>query len=90
MLDYQTYISSPEWREKATEAKRRAGYSCVLCACTGSLEVHHRTYERLGNELPSDLVVLCWRCHRRHHGTFEECAERQLLLPMVPRGAELN
>ena len=28
-----------------------------------SLEVHHRTYQRLGRELDSDLVALCWSCH---------------------------
>ena len=28
------------------------------------LEVHHRIYERLGNEVLSYLVVLCRRCHQ--------------------------
>src|SRR5215475_10158177 len=27
------------------------------------LEVHHLTYERLGNEHPDDLIVLCPQCH---------------------------
>lgn len=89
-MDYATYINSPEWRVKADDAKRRAGYSCALCTRTTSLEVHHRTYARLGHEHPSDLVVLCWRCHRRHHGTFDECIEHQLMLPVIPRGADLN
>jgi hypothetical protein len=29
------------------------------------LHMHHRTYERLGAELPSDLQVLCRPCHER-------------------------
>jgi len=32
-----------------------------------STHVHHRTYERLGRELPKDLEVLCLRCHERRH-----------------------
>jgi hypothetical protein len=27
------------------------------------LEVHHKTYERRGRELPCDLVAICWSCH---------------------------
>lgn len=27
------------------------------------LEVHHRTYERVGRELVTDLLALCWDCH---------------------------
>jgi hypothetical protein len=32
------------------------------------LEVHHRTYERLGRERPEDLLVLCEKCHAVEHG----------------------
>jgi 5-methylcytosine-specific restriction endonuclease McrA len=88
-MDYQTYINSPEWRMKARAAKERAG-ECALCTSTVALEVHHRTYARLGREHPSDLVVLCSRCHRRHHGTYDEAIEHQISLPMIPRGADLN
>lgn len=28
-----------------------------------TLEIHHKTYERLGHELDEDLVALCWTCH---------------------------
>src|SRR4051812_47555513 len=28
-----------------------------------TLEVHHKTYERLGHERDEDLVALCWNCH---------------------------
>jgi hypothetical protein len=27
------------------------------------LEIHHKTYERFGRELASDLEILCPRCH---------------------------
>lgn len=31
------------------------------------LDVHHRTYERLGQEQEYDLTVLCHRCHSLFH-----------------------
>jgi hypothetical protein len=30
--------------------------------------VHHKTYERLGNELIEDCQVLCEQCHYKLHG----------------------
>ncbi len=89
MQDYLTYINSPTWRERARTLKERAG-ECALCTSRSALEVHHRTYARLGHEHPSDLVVLCGPCHRRHHGTYDEATERQMALPMMPKGHELN
>jgi len=89
MVSYMKYITSEEWRRKAQAAKQRAG-ECALCTSTTALEVHHRTYARLGREHPSDLIVLCSRCHRRHHGTYDECIERQLSLPTIPSGSDLN
>ena len=80
-VEYLDSLNSPEWRDKARAAKARAGWQCMLCPSTKELEAHHRTYVRLKNELLSDLVVLCDSCHRKHHGTFDECRERQLLLP---------
>jgi hypothetical protein len=31
------------------------------------LDVHHRTYERVGQEQLRDLIVLCRTCHSRYH-----------------------
>jgi Pyruvate/2-oxoacid:ferredoxin oxidoreductase delta subunit len=64
---YQAYIRSEDWRQKAERAKKRAGYRCQVCNHGTSdgrlLEAHHRTYERLGNEQPMDITVLCDECH---------------------------
>jgi 5-methylcytosine-specific restriction endonuclease McrA len=96
-MDYEEYTRSWEWRQKAKEAKARAGWQCALCTSAECLEAHHRTYDRLGRERPSDLVVLCWRCHRKHHGTLESARKKfdryQAMLPFTyhfPRGEELN
>lgn len=97
-MNYKDYIQTSQWKAKANAAKRLSGWSCALCDTTKSLEVHHKTYARLGHERMSDLVVLCWRCHRRHHHTLVSMRghrydQNQLALPFVasiPSGADLN
>jgi hypothetical protein len=67
-MPYHEYLRTPEWRRARAAAILRAGGSCSLDVThTNGLEVHHRTYERLGEELASDLTVLCRACHRIHH-----------------------
>lgn len=64
---YEEYIKSQKWREKAEEAKARAGNRCQVCNRSRAevqLEAHHRTYDRLGQEFPEDITVLCRECHQ--------------------------
>jgi restriction endonuclease Mrr len=68
LMSYRDYLRTPEWRQTRAAALERAGHCCSLDVThTEDLEAHHRTYERLGHELASDLVVLCRKCHRLHH-----------------------
>lgn len=62
-MTYEEYLNSPEWRYRAEQAKKRDGQRCCLCNSSGPLEVHHRTYERLGHEDLDDLTSLCDPCH---------------------------
>jgi len=67
-MPYRLYLRTPEWRRTRAAALLRADNACSLNVThTDSLEVHHRTYERLGAELIMDLVVLCHSCHELHH-----------------------
>ena len=77
-VKYKRYIRSKEWKKKAEDAKVRAGNRCQLCNRPRSevqLEAHHRTYERIGQELPGDITVLCRDCHQAHE---KSKAEREL------------
>lgn len=62
-FSYYDYLKSPEWKSKRAPVLKNATYRCQVCNSTKRLEVHHRTYERLGSELESDLTVLCHNCH---------------------------
>jgi restriction endonuclease Mrr len=67
-MPYRLYLRTPEWRRTRAAALLRAGDACSLDVThTDNLEVHHRTYERLGAELVTDLAVLCHTCHGLYH-----------------------
>ena len=66
-INYDAYILSDDWKAKASAAIKRAGGHCQLCRSTVSLNVHHNTYDNLGNERDEDLIVLCRRCHEVYH-----------------------
>lgn len=61
----------PGWREAILE---RDCYECQLSRqfgisqltgvpCSEELQVHHKTYERYGEELLEDGISICTRCH---------------------------
>ena len=60
---YLRYLLTPEWRSLADQAKERDHYRCVYCGSPDELEVHHKTYKRVGHEELDDLITLCHRCH---------------------------
>lgn len=68
--EYARYLEGSHWAILREDALVRFGYRCALCYSQEALEVHHRTYERLGDEELTDLVVLCADCHGRHHGVL--------------------
>ncbi len=60
---YEAYLSSEQWKQKRLLILQRDGYKCIACGTTRRLAVHHKVYDRVGNELLSDLITLCKRCH---------------------------
>lgn len=66
-VDYAKYMQSPHWKATRSAALLRAGNMCEVCLSTRQLEVHHKNYERLYRELPTDLAVLCKSCHDDAH-----------------------
>lgn len=67
MTEYQEYLETPHWQQKRAEALARSGGKCSQCGATENLDVHHKTYVRLGAEELADLVVLCRDCHFAKH-----------------------
>lgn len=68
IMPYQEYLQTPEWKTRREQALLRAGHRCQVCNSNNTtLNTHHRTYIRRGNELPEDLIVLCQSCHQLFH-----------------------
>ncbi len=78
-IKYVEYIQSIEWtarRARFLVKKKCEEYhpyptnkehwhckGCYARLLLGLVEVHHKTYDRLGQERDSDLEVLCRKCH---------------------------
>jgi len=89
MSEYTDYINSEAWRQKAEMVKAERGNHCELCWRSGEkwvLDVHHLTYERMGNEDDKDLQVLCRLCHARVHGKLPKLAQQMVYQILVENG----
>ena len=69
---YQSYLMSEAWRQKAEERLRIDEHRCQMCGCHGTatnpLQVHHLTYHNIYHEnAEKDLVTLCKACHLDVH-----------------------
>jgi hypothetical protein len=75
---YEEHIQSEWWFHARHFVIRDAeeAIGCDDCGITQSAcwkkygkgyQVHHKTYARMGNEHPDDLVALCPQCHAKRH-----------------------
>lgn len=82
-MDYNEYINSWLWRDKREwilELQRyhnriNNGKNSNFCEeCKGEskpFQVHHITYDSIGNEGLNDVIILCKACHEKKHKTKE-------------------
>jgi HNH endonuclease len=61
---YNEYLRSEHWKVFNEGCKKK---TCFRCGRTNDLHLHHITYERIGEELPKDVVTLCSSCHVEVH-----------------------
>ena len=65
--EYKAYLNSPKWQATRKRLYREYEYKCAICGSPKNLNVHHITYENLGEEKDEDLTVLCQECHNKLH-----------------------
>lgn len=65
--DYDPYLNSAAWAKRRNLVMKRAGGICEGCGERPPQEVHHLTYEHVGNEFLFELVAICSACHDRLH-----------------------
>ena len=64
---YHRYLQSPQWQRKRQLVLKRANGICEGCGLNKATQVHHLTYERIGDEMLFDLVAVCDQCHDEVH-----------------------
>jgi len=89
-VTYQSYINGSRWRNNPARLAEieAAGFRCRICNThkdEAQLEVHHRTYERLGCERVDDLTTLCRDCHY----VVTDMLRRRRYVPRRPRSADV-
>lgn len=79
---YRRYLKSPQWQETRkrfynskmfkTYGLKSKSWCCYCCGVKDQpLDLHHRTYKRLGSEnIAVDLVTVCRNCHEKIHKEF--------------------
>ena len=64
---YNKYLQSSEWKARRLKVLSRAGGLCEGCGERRATQVHHTTYEHVGNEMLWELRAVCNECHERCH-----------------------
>lgn len=64
---YNTYLKSEEWQKKRKLVLLRDRFLCQSCYVTPATDVHHLTYDFVGNEPLFSLISLCRGCHDKIH-----------------------
>jgi 5-methylcytosine-specific restriction endonuclease McrA len=58
------HMKSAKWKKLRKAKLDQTRGQCEKCGSwMGRKDVHHKTYDRLGNERLEDLIVLCTHCH---------------------------
>lgn len=66
--EYEKYLASETWHQRRIATIRDANGVCQCCEHFPASQVHHLSYERIGNERASDLMAVCSFCHGLIHG----------------------
>lgn len=71
-LSYAEYLKTDHWLDFRDAMLHGKDCRCQHCETTEGLQIHHLTYDYLGRERPSDVLVLCGDCHRTWHENHKE------------------
>ena len=67
LKEYRKYLLSDYWMSIREQVIKRDGFMCTKCHVTEQLQVHHKSYEFVGNENIDGLITLCKKCHYKRH-----------------------
>jgi len=66
--NYRAYLKTKHWKNLRLRYKRsKLPWKCYVCGSTERLQLHHRSYRRVGRERLQDLIPMCRACHSEIH-----------------------
>lgn len=72
--NYNEYLKTRWWglfRTKYLKGKKNC-LKCKICGGVGIFNLHHISYENLGHEKKTDVILLCQKCHHKLHEKVKE------------------
>lgn len=67
LYEQHVMAPSPKWLAIRDRIFSRSGGMCEGCGTRRASQVHHLTYQHLGDEFLWELVAVCRECHERVH-----------------------
>lgn len=68
---YADHLASEKWQRIRRKVLERAKNLCEGCLERAATQVHHKSYDHLGEEFMFELLALCQECHERLHPSAE-------------------
>jgi len=88
---YQEYLKIAHWKSTRAIKLFKVSYKCENCGSGRRLQVHHKNYDHLYNELMSDLKVVCDFCHDKiEHTPTGECNSYYQLVAGLAESKRFN
>ena len=79
-IAHREFINSPEWEVIRQRLFKSRGKRCEICGKESGVQVHHINYDRFGgDELDTDLIILCGNHHMKAHGLRSESDKEKAL-----------
>jgi 5-methylcytosine-specific restriction endonuclease McrA len=76
-MSYKDYLNSTQWKLLRIEALKRARGLCEHCGAPANA-VHHIKYPKtFKDDNINNLVSVCDRCHKLHHGIFDKTDQKE-------------
>lgn len=69
--EYQKYLVSPQWLAIRRKVFARAAGLCEGCRECPPTQIHHLSYDHIGEEFLWELAAVCDNCHDRVHKQTE-------------------
>lgn len=66
--EYAAYRETDRWKNLRRAVMLRAKRKCEICRRRDGTDLAHLTYDRMFNELMTDVLWLCRACHRQLDG----------------------